>query len=60
MKFKKLLFLTTLALIISLPLYSYAATKIKSISVKIEVDDEDYEGSPELTITTKSDRYSCD
>lgn len=60
MKFKKLLFLTTLALTISLPLYSYAATKIKSVGVKIEVDDEDYEGSPELTITTKSDRYSFD
>lgn len=60
MKLKKLLFLMTLALTVSLPISAYATTKIKSVSVKIEVEDEDYEGSPELTISTKSDRYSCD
>ncbi len=60
MKLKKTLFITTLVMALALPVSAYATTKIKSVSVKIEVDDEIYEGSPELEITTKSDRYSCD
>lgn len=61
MKTRKTLILYLMALVLTLPIVStYATTKIKSVSVKIEVDDEDYEGTPELTITTKNERYSCD
>lgn len=60
MKLKKVLYLTAFVLSLSLPVSAYAATKIKSVSVKVEVDDEEYDGSPELNIITKSDRYSCD
>ncbi|WP_097006926.1 hypothetical protein [Lacrimispora amygdalina] len=60
MKLKKKLFFLALIVTLTLPISIYAATKIKSVNISIDVEDDTYERNPDLVITTKSDKYSVD